>query len=243
MPALELDAIEARILGVLIEKERTTPDLYPLTLNALVQGCNQKSNRAPTMELTDSAVLAGIDRLRRKGLIGGQHSSGARVERYRHTAATAWSLTEGELAVMAELMLRGAQQPGELRGRADRMSRFETLEALGAVLEALRQKGFVQRLEPLPGARAPQWDQIVATAPGAAGASAAPTRTPVSEGALPIERRAPAPGSTATGGPVAASATSAPAHTTAPTAATLASLEARVAALEAEVKRLVALLE
>jgi hypothetical protein len=232
MPALELDALEARILGVLIEKERTTPDLYPLTLNALVQGCNQKSNRAPTMELTDSVVLAGIDRLRRKGLIGGQHSSGARVERFRHTAATAWSLSEPELAVMAELLLRGAQQPGELRGRADRMSRFESLEVLGAVLEGLRQKGFVQRLEPLPGARAAQWDQIVAAAPGAA-PNAAPARTPVSEGALPIERpaaAAPAPRMPTPSAPGAA-----------PT--TLASLEARVAALEAEVRRLVALLE
>lgn len=235
MPALELDAIEARILGVLIEKERTTPDSYPLSLNALTLGCNQKSNRAPAMELTDSVALSGIDRLRRKGLVGGQHSSGARVEKYRHTAATAWSLSEQELAVMAELMLRGAQQPGELRTRADRMSRFESLEALSAVLEGLRQKGFVQRLDPLPGARAPQWDQIVAVGGAAGGSSssttattgvsAAPLRTPLSEGALPMRP---------VGTPIQASNHAPPMPLT---------LEARVAALEAEVKRLAALFE
>jgi hypothetical protein len=230
MPALELDAIEARILGVLIEKERTTPDSYPLSLNALTLGCNQKSNRAPAMELTDSVVLGGIDRLRRKGLVGGQHSSGARVEKFRHTAATAWSLSEQELAVMAELLLRGAQQPGELRTRADRMSRFETLEALSAVLEGLRQKGFVQRLDPLPGARAPQWDQIVASGgasatPTSVGSGAAPQRTPLSEGALPMRP---------VGTPIQAATHTPPMPLT---------LEARVAALEAEVKRLAALLE
>src|SRR5688572_8955038 len=172
MPALELDATEARILGVLIEKEATTPDQYPLTLNALTVGCNQRSNRDPVLELSDSDVTSGIERLRRKSLVGAAHAAGSRVERYKHAAAATWQLTPSELAVLAELLLRGAQMPGELRGRADRMSKLETLEALQAVLEGLRQKGFVQRLEPLPGARAPQWDQIVAqrgAAPGSAG--------------------------------------------------------------------------
>jgi uncharacterized protein YceH (UPF0502 family) len=223
MPALELDAIEARILGVLIEKETTTPEQYPLSLNSLAAGCNQKSNRDPVLELSDSEVSAGLERLRRKSLVGAAHASGARVEKYKHAAGAVWQLAAGELAVMAELMLRGAQMPGELRSRADRMSRFETLEALAATLEGLREKGFVRRLEPLPGARAPQWEQIVAQRSGpAAAAPAASPRTPLSEGAYPIPR-GPEPGAgSAASRPSAASGT----------------LEARVAALEAEVARL-----
>jgi len=218
MPALELDAIEARILGVLIEKETTTPDQYPLSLNALSAGCNQRSNRVPVLELAESEIAAGIERLRRKSLVGAAHASGARTERYKHAAGTVWQLSPGELAVMAELLLRGAQMPGELRGRADRMSRFETLEALGATLETLRAKGFVRRLEPLPGARAPQWEQIVAQQEIAAPITTTPTRTALAEGALPIPRNAEPP---------------VPQRSAQPS-----TLEARVAALEAEVARL-----
>lgn len=225
MPALELDAIEARILGVLIEKETTTPDQYPLSLNALGSGCNQKSNRDPVLDLSDTEIAAGIERLRRKSLVGASHASGSRVERYKHAAGAVWQLTPGELAVMAELLLRGAQMPGELRARADRMSRFESLEALGATLEGLRQKGFVQRLEPLPGTRAPQWDQIIAQRPGASPEGTA-RRTSVADGALPIAR--------------ASEPAAAPAPAPAPASP---ALEARVAALEAEVARLGALFE
>lgn len=223
MPALALDAIEARILGVLIEKETTTPEQYPLSLNALVSGCNQKSNRDPVLELASAEVAAGVERLRRKSMVGAAHASGSRTERYKHAAGTIWELTPGELAVMAELLLRGAQMPGELRSRADRMSRFETLEALVATLEGLRGKGFVRRLEPLPGARAPQWEQIVAEQGAgrpAASAEGAPARTPLAEGARPIPRP-PAD-------PVAES----------PGPARAGPLETRVAALEAEVARL-----
>ncbi|MSR61628.1 MAG: DUF480 domain-containing protein [Planctomycetes bacterium] len=225
MPALELDGIEARLLGVLIEKEFTTPEQYPLSLNALLAGANQKSNRAPVLELGEAEIAAAIERLRRKSLVGASHASGSRTERYKHAAGVVWSLTPGELAVLAELFLRGAQMPGELRGRADRMSRFETLEALSTTLEALRQKGFVQRLEPLPGARAPQWDQIVA------GREAAPLLRPVSH-----------PTST----PTTSAAATAPAPLAArPESAPLAAnpLEKRVAVLEAEVARLAKLYE
>ncbi len=223
MPALELDAIEARILGVLIEKELTTPEQYPLSLNALAAGCNQKSNRDPVLEISDSAIASGLERLRRKALVGTAHASGARVERYRHSAASVWELAQPELAVLAELLLRGPQMPGELRGRADRMSRIETLEALGATLEALRAGGFVRRLDPKPGARAPSWEQIV-TAAG--GATAAPAQAPA------------AVSSAVTGLPKQSAATSAPASVP---PATPTGLEARVAALEAEVARLAGL--
>jgi len=225
MPALELDALEARILGVLIEKEFTTPDQYPLSLNSLTLGCNQKSNRDPVLDLNDSEVRAGIERLRPKGLVGAAHGAGARVEKYRHQANAVWGLAPVELAVVAELLLRGAQMPGELRGRADRMAKVETLEVLGTVLENLRQKGFVRRLEPLPGARAPQWEQIVAAATGAAGT---PTpRTALEDGAFPVPR------------PLAASQTPSTGPTVpTPAASPARPLEQRVATLEAEVAEL-----
>jgi len=217
MPALELDAIEARILGVLIEKELTTPEQYPLSLNALAAGCNQKSNRDPVVELSDSEIAGGIERLRRKSLVGASHAAGSRTERYKHAAGTVWTLAQPEIAILAELLLRGAQQPGELRARADRMSRFETLEALGQTLEALRQRGFVRRLEPLPGSRAPQWEQIVAATsePRARSSALSPAPSAASpEPAHSLGERGESPVRPAS------------------------SLESRVAALEAEVARL-----
>ena len=239
MPALELDAIEARILGVLIEKETTTPDQYPLSLNALASGCNQKSNRAPVLELAGSEVAAGIERLRRKSLVGASHSSGSRTEKYRHAAKEIWQLSAVELAVVAELKLRGAQMPGELRSRADRMSRVESLDVLGTTLEELRGKGFVRRLEPLPGARAPQWEQIVALQGPAVGA-AGEARTSIAEGALPLAPAAARVESTARPEAARPTADHRTPHT--PHSPSAPSIEERVSALEAEVERLKSLL-
>src|ERR1700752_595298 len=106
MPALELDAIEARVLGVLIEKELTTPEQYPLSLNALAAGCNRKSNRDPVVELSDSEISGGLERLRRKSLVGASHAAGSRTERYKHAAGTVWTLAQPEIAILAELLLR-----------------------------------------------------------------------------------------------------------------------------------------
>lgn len=230
MPALVLDATEARLLGVLIEKETTTPDAYPLSLTALQTGANQKSNRDPQTSLTTHDVEHAIERLRRKGLVSTSHAAGARVEKFKHLAGSTWELSAQELAVVAELMLRGAQQPGELRGRASRMTTIESLPELDALLDGLRQRGFVQRLDPLPGSRAARWDQIVAApegvepAPSAdATGSAGPNRTSVAEGALPIDRTAE---------PSAASpSTSAPARTDDDLATRVESLEREVAEL------------
>ena len=237
MPALVLDAVEARLLGVLVEKETTTPDAYPLSLNALQNGANQKSNRDPRTNLSSHEIEKGLARLRNKGLASASHAAGARVEKYKHTAGTTWELDARELAVLAELVLRGAQQPGELRTRASRMARIESLPELDAILDTLRQRGFVQRLDPLPGSRAARWDQIVAAAEGEEPAaqasdagSAGPNRTSIAEGALPLERAseaAPAP-------------EPAPAPTPAPDAN---DHEARIAALEREVAELRDLLD
>jgi len=184
MTELQLEALEGRVLGVLIEKERTTPEGYPLSLNALVNGCNQKSNRDPPMSVGEREVNDTILKLRVAGLVEFVQLVGQRVEKYRHRAGAALHVEPAEAAVLAELLLRGAQQPGELRSRAERMHPLPTLEALAAVLDGLEAKGLVARLERQPGERAARWTQLLA--PGAQAAEtarAAPARRAESQGA------------------------------------------------------------
>jgi uncharacterized protein YceH (UPF0502 family) len=142
-----LSALERRVAGVLIEKAKTTPDAYPMSLNAIRTGCNQKSNRYPVMEVEEDAVLAALDRLRAVGAVALVQGSG-RVERYRHYLYDWLGVDKVELAVMAELLLRGAQTVGELRGRASRMDTIADLAALRPVLESLKQKGLIVSLSP-----------------------------------------------------------------------------------------------
>lgn len=175
---------ECRVLGVLIEKAHTTPVQYPLTLNALLTGANQKSNREPVLELSDEQVLKGLDGLRAKGLIREIMLSGSRVEKFRHTAREALEVSTSELVILAELLLRGPQTAGELRGRASRMHPIESLEAVTNVLDHLakRPEPYVRRLPPAPGSRAERFAQLLcpdlhpleATEAGAAGATGAP---------------------------------------------------------------------
>jgi uncharacterized protein len=158
---VQLDALEARILGVLIEKELTTPEQYPLSLNSLVAGCNQKNNRDPVLDLLESEVYAAVQRLIRKFIIGSVHPAGSRVERFRHNAREVFKTQGPELAVLCELLLRGAQQPGELRARVARMAEVPTLERLSEVMKPMLERGLVQRLEPLPGSRAERYTQLL----------------------------------------------------------------------------------
>jgi uncharacterized protein YceH (UPF0502 family) len=135
-----LSGVEARVLGALIEKDITTPDYYPLSLNALVNACNQKNNRDPVMNLDESAVrdgLSGLQDLRLAGPAGGADS---RVTKYEHRLQDVFNLSRGEMAVLCVLLLRGAQTPGELRGRTERMHRFEDLEAVQSSLRRLIQR-------------------------------------------------------------------------------------------------------
>jgi uncharacterized protein YceH (UPF0502 family) len=183
-PRTPLDPLEARVVGVLIEKELTTPEQYPLTLNALVAGANQKSNRAPEMSLSEGELRLVLDGLRPKGLVGVTNPSGGRVERYHHSAREVWGVGEAALALLAELLLRGPQTVGELRGRAARMAPIESIDAAGRELEALAVRGLVKRVDPEHGSRAPRWAQCLAPdahplAPPSAAASSAP-RAPVS---------------------------------------------------------------
>ena len=138
--AIVLTDVEARVLGALVEKDITTPDYYPLSLNALVNACNQKNNRDPVMNLDESAVrdgLSGLQDLRLAGPAGGADS---RVTKYEHRLQDVFNLSRGEMAVLCVLLLRGAQTPGELRGRTERMHRFEDLEAVQSSLRRLIQR-------------------------------------------------------------------------------------------------------
>jgi uncharacterized protein YceH (UPF0502 family) len=142
-----LDRTERRVLGVLIEKAKTTPDNYPLSLNALTNGCNQKSNRFPQMQLEDGDVQDTCERLRTMGAIALIQGDG-RVEKYRHLAYDWLSVDKKEIAVMGELLLRGAQSIGELRARAARMEPIPGLTELRPIIESLRKKKLIILLTP-----------------------------------------------------------------------------------------------
>ena len=142
-----LSRVQRRIAGVLVEKAKTTPDAYPLTLNGLTTGCNQKSNRSPQMSLSPSDVELAVDELREMGAVI-EVQSGSRVAKYRHTLYDWLDVNKLEMAVMAELLLRGEQTVGELRSRAARMEPIADLSALHPVLDSLAQKGLVVQLTP-----------------------------------------------------------------------------------------------
>jgi hypothetical protein len=135
---------ETRVLGSLVEKELTTPEYYPLSLNALVNACNQKSNRDPVMSLDEDTVRQALRTLEKKGLAGPADNMVSRVSKYEHRLQEAYNFTRHEIAVLAELLLRGPQTPGELRSRADRMHKFDDL---GIVLTTLRK--LMEREPPL----------------------------------------------------------------------------------------------
>ena len=141
-----LSQIERRILGVLVEKAKTTPDAYPLTINALVTGANQKTNRDPLMNVTDMEIEDALPQLQQKGFV--TRITGSRVERWRHNLYDVWKVNKVELAILTELLLRGAQTEGELRGRASRMEPIDDLDALRACLKPLAERGLVVYLGP-----------------------------------------------------------------------------------------------
>jgi uncharacterized protein YceH (UPF0502 family) len=135
-----LSDIEVRILGCLIEKETTTPDYYPLTLNALTNACNQKSSRYPVVSFEDTTVVRGLDSLREKGLAEKILKADSRVPKYQHSFPEKFSLSDDYVAVLCELMLRGPQTVGEIRNRAGRMHTFEDLQEVEEILKSLMEK-------------------------------------------------------------------------------------------------------
>jgi uncharacterized protein YceH (UPF0502 family) len=208
----QLSGLETRVLGVLVEKERTVPDTYPLSLNALVAGCNQKNNRDPVMQATEREIQAAIDALRPLSLV--IESSGSRVMRYAHNVGRVLHLDDAAVAVVAALLLRGPQTPGELRTNADRLHRFPELGAVEAALNALAARAesaggpLAVQLPRMPGEREQRWAHLLSG---------------------PVDAAALQPTKGATG-------EAAPAGVT---AADFAALKAEVAELRAIVERLV----
>ncbi len=154
---------ECRVLGVLIEKALTTPQQYPLTLNALTVGCNQKNNRLPVVEWDEERVLDAVESLRHKGLVREALLSGSRVAKYRHLGREVLQADTAEIAILAELWLRGPQTLGELRQHAGRMQAFASLEALEAIVRGLmgREPALVREYPPAPGTRASLFAQTL----------------------------------------------------------------------------------
>lgn len=202
---------EARVLGVLVEKALTTPAQYPLTLNSLTLGCNQKNNRHPVTNLSEDLVYDAVDSLRQKGYVREAVLSGSRVPKFKHNAREVLGLETPGLVLLTELMLRGPESLGELRQNAGRMHPFESLEAVKAVLDemAARPQPLVREYPPPPGGRAHLFRQLLAP-------DAHPEPTGATAGG---DREEPA-------APASARAASSPA------------LEARIAQLEADVTRL-----
>jgi uncharacterized protein len=164
LPVLSL--LETRVLGVLYEKQHTVPDTYPLSLNALVAGCNQKTSRHPIIEVTEAEAQAAIDSLRGPALI--MESSGGRVPRYAHNMERVLSLPSQSLALLTALMLRGPQTAGELRINCERMHKFADISAVEGFLEELAQRpegAMVLELPRQPGSRESRWAHLLSGSP------------------------------------------------------------------------------
>lgn len=158
---IRLDPYEARLFGVLIEKALTTPDQYPLTLNGATLGANQKSNRDPVVSFSEDEVVMALDRLVQKYMARKVFPSNSRVEKYCHNGKDALAVDSAHLAILAELLMRGPQTPGELRTRAGRMTAIESLDQLMSLLAPLIERGFVRRIAPAPGSRAERYEQLL----------------------------------------------------------------------------------
>jgi uncharacterized protein YceH (UPF0502 family) len=216
----ELTDVEQRVLGCLIEKRWTTPEQYPLSLNALRLACNQSTNRDPVTDYGESAVRDAAQRLSKYGLARLASGHNSRATKYRHLAEEGLGLDREQLAVLGVLLLRGPQTPGELKQRGDRMTPLATLADVERILDALGQHGYAARLERRPGQKEDRFIQLL----GGAGAEPhdampppAPVPVPVASVPPAVAEPPPAPG---------------------PPASELAELRDRVAVLEADLAQL-----
>ncbi|MGB9457493.1 MAG: YceH family protein [Bryobacteraceae bacterium] len=158
---LQLDAAEARVLGALLEKEIATPEYYPLSLNALLNACNQKTNREPVVAYDESTVEAALEGLRHKGLATRLTGHDVRVPKHAQRFTEQFNLGRREAAVLCLLLLRGPQTVGELRGRSDRLYQFDDLEAVETTLQHLSELGLAMRLTRFAGSREPRWAHLL----------------------------------------------------------------------------------
>jgi len=183
-----LSPVEARVLGVLAEKQRTVPDTYPLTLNALVSGCNQKTSRDPVMEVSDAQAQAALDSLRSMNLV--IESSGGRVPRYSHNTERVLQLPSPSVALLAVLMLRGPQTAGELRINCDRLHKFADISAVEGFLHELASRpagALVTELARQPGSRENRWAHLLSGPPAQGerpGAEPSAASQPAGDGGL-----------------------------------------------------------
>lgn len=158
---MEPDAVEIRVLGCLIEKQRTTPDAYPLSLNALRLACNQSTNRSPVVDYDESAIKDALQRTYRRGWTRLASGHGSRAAKYRHLLDEALGLGHDELALLGVLMLRGAQTPGELKQRSERLHPFADLAAVHDALGRLVDRGHVAQLPRQPGQKEERYVQLL----------------------------------------------------------------------------------
>jgi uncharacterized protein len=186
---MEPDAVEIRVLGCLIEKQRTTPDVYPLTLNALRLACNQSTNRDPVVDYDENTIRSGIERLVQRKWATLASWSNRRSMKYRHTLDGALGLDDAEISVLAVLMLRGAQTPGELKARTERLHSFGDMGELTGTLDRLIERGLAVRLDRRPGQREERYGHLLSengeepegAVPSAAAAEPAPAAPAASE--------------------------------------------------------------
>jgi uncharacterized protein YceH (UPF0502 family) len=180
---VDLSDSEIRVLGCLLEKQRTTPDHYPLSLNSLRLACNQATNREPVVDYDEAIIRDALHRLERRGYT--RLAGASRAAKYRHLLSEALPMSSGEQAVMCVLMLRGAQTPGELKQRGERIHAFAGLDEVHATLAALIERGLAARLDRRPGQKEERYKQLLGEA------VASPNGTPVSEFAPPVSVQAP----------------------------------------------------
>jgi uncharacterized protein len=197
---MEPDAVEIRVLGCLIEKQRTTPDVYPLTLNSLRLACNQSTNRDPVVDYDENTIRSAIERLVERKWATLASWSNRRSMKYRHTFDGALGLDDAEISVLAVLMLRGAQTPGELKVRTERLHSFGDMGELAGALGRLIERGLVLRLNRRPGQREERYAHLLTedaeepelapepVSPAQAPAPAPPPETPAGSGSERIER-------------------------------------------------------
>jgi uncharacterized protein len=158
---VEPDAVEIRVVGCLVEKQRTTPDAYPLSLNALRLACNQSTNRDPVADYDEATVSEALRRLALRGWTRLASGAGSRARKYRHLLPEALGIDDAELSLLAVLMLRGAQTPGELKQRSERLHGFADLAAVEAALDGLIERGYVVRHERRPGQKEQRYRQVL----------------------------------------------------------------------------------
>src|SRR5579859_310190 len=162
---MDADAAEIRVLGCLIEKQRTTPDVYPLSLNALRLACNQSTNRDPVLEYDEPTIRQALERLDRKRWARLASGPGSRAAKYRHLLDEALGLGDGEISLLAVLMLRGPQTAAELKQRSERLHRFDSTPEVEQMLHGLAGRELVRRLDRRPGQKEERWEQLLGDGP------------------------------------------------------------------------------